>query len=125
MISNYDAKTYHLDDDFINDRTQFEKATDLSTSVVNYNYPNLFEFRSKLLPGDNQRDYDFFESKEYLEAKSIDLELITNDINQIHEMTNNFSALMLYLRMRTGHELPKLANDAEEIIALLKETYLD
>jgi hypothetical protein len=125
MISKYDALTYHLDDDFINDRTQFEKATDLSTSVVNYNYPNLFEFRRKLLPEDNVRAYNFFDSQEYLEAKSIDLELITNDINQIHEMTNNFSALMLYLRMRTGDELPKLANDAEEIIALLKETYLE
>jgi hypothetical protein len=36
MISKYDAFTYHLDDDFINDRIQFEKATDLSVSIVNH-----------------------------------------------------------------------------------------
>lgn len=125
MISEYDAFTYHLDDDFINDRIQFEKATDLSTKVVNHNYPNLLEFRIKLLPIDNTRDYNFFESQEYLAANSINLELITKDINQIQEMANTYSVLMLYLRIRTDDELPQLANDAAEIIALLKETYLD
>jgi hypothetical protein len=125
MISEYDAFTYHLDDDFINDRIQFEKATELSVSVVNHNYPNIFEFSEKLLPNDNVRDYNFFESQEYLEAKSFSLGLITNDINQIHKMANSYSVLMLYLRIRTDVELPKLTNDAEKIIALLKETYLE
>jgi len=125
MISEYHAFTYHLDDDFINDRIQFEKATDLSTKVVNYNYPNLMEFRFKLLPKGNLRDYNFFESKEYLAAKSIKLELITKDIYQIQEMTNSYSVLIIYLRMRIDAELPRLANDAKEIIALLKETYIE
>jgi len=125
MISEYDAFTYHLDDDFINDRIQFEKATDLSTSVINYNYPNIFEFSEKLLPNDNARDYDFFESQEYVEAKSINLGLITKDINQILKMANSYNVLMLYLRIRTDVELPELVIDAEKIIALLKETYLD
>ncbi len=125
LISEYDSFTYHLDDDFINDRIQFEKATDLSTSVVNHNYPNFFEFSEKLLPNNNIRDYNFFESQEYLEAKSFNLELITKDINQVHKMANNYNVLMLYLRIRTDVELPKLTNDAEKIIALLKETYLD
>ncbi len=124
MISKYDAKTYHLDDDFINDRI-FEKATELSTSVVNHNYHNFFEFSKKLLPNDNVRDYDFFESQEYLVAKSINLGLITNDINQIHEMANSYSVLMVYLRIRTDNELPNVANDATEIITLLKQTYFD
>ncbi len=125
MISEYDAFTYHLDDDFVNDRIQFEKATDLSTKVVNYNYPNLLEFRIKLLPIDNVRDYNFFESQEYLVANSINLDVITKDINQIQEMTNSYSVLMLFLKIRIDDELPKLANDAAEIIALLKETYID
>ena len=125
MISEYDAFTYHLDDDFINDRIQFEKATDLSTSVINYNYPNIFEFSEKLLPNDNVRDYNFFESHEYLEAKSFNLGLITKDINQIHKMANSYNVLMLYLRIRTDVELPELVDDAEKIIVLLKETYLE
>lgn len=125
MISEYDAFTHHLDDDFINDRIQFEKATDLSVSVVNHNYPNLFEFSEKLLPNNNERENNFFESKEYVEAKSIDLGLITKDLDKIHEMTNSYNVLMRYLRIRTDVELPKLAHDAEKMITLLKETYLD
>ena len=125
MISEYDAFTYHLDDDFINDRIQFEKATNLSGAVVNHNYPNIYAFSEKLLPNDNVRDYNFFESEEYIEAKTIYLDLITSDLDQIHEMTNSYSVLMRYLRIRTDVELPKLINDAKEIIALLKTTYLE
>lgn len=124
MISEYDAFTYHLDNDFINDRIQFEKATDLSVSVVNHNYPNLFEFSERLLPNNNERVSNFFESTEYVEAKSMDLELITKDLDQIHEMTNSYSVLMRYLRIRTDVELPKLTKDAEKIIMLLEEAYL-
>lgn len=125
MISEYDAQTYHLDDDFINDRIQFEKATDLSASIVNHNYPNIYEFSEKLLPNNNERNGNFFESQEYKDANSIDLGLITNNLDQIHEMTNNYLVLMRYLRIRTDVELPELTNNAEEIIALLKETYID
>jgi len=125
MIAKYDADTNHLDDDFINDRIQFEKATDLSVSIVNYNYPCFLELRKKLLPIDNVRDYNFFESEEYLVAKSINLGLITNDINQINKMVNSYSVLLLYLRIRIDEELPVLVHDASEIITLLKETYLN
>lgn len=125
LISEYDAFTFHLDEDFINDRTQFEKATDLSVTVVNQNYPNLFEFSEKFLPIDNQREENFFETKEYIEVKSIDLGLITKDLDQIHKMTNSYSILMRYLRIRTDDELPKLVKDAKVLIALLKETYIE
>ena len=125
-IAEYDALTYHLDDDFINDRNQFEKATDLSVSVVNHNYPNINEFSDKHLPiPDKGRDPDFYESTEYLEAKSINLGLITDDIGRVHEMSNSYNVLMTYLRIRTEVELPRLTNDAKELITLLKETYLD
>ncbi len=125
MISEYDATTFHLIDDFINDRIQFEKATDLSVSVVNHNYPNLDLLSRKLLPNNNKRDYDFFESDEYIAAKSDNLGLITNNVIQIHKMTNSYIVLKRYLKMRTIGELPRLTYDANELISLLKETYLE
>jgi len=125
MISKYDAFTFHLDDDFINDRIQFEKATEFSGSVVNTNYPNIYEFGEKLLPNNNLRESDFFDSHEYLEAKSMNLGLITNDLDKVLQMTNSYNVLMIYLRIRTDEELPKLTNDAKEIIALIKKTYLE
>ena len=124
-ISKYDAFTYHLDEDFVNDRIQFEKATELSASIVNHNYLNLYEFNEKLLPNNNFRINDFFESEEYLEAKSVNLDLLTKDIKEIQEMVNRYKILMLYLRIRTDMELPKLISDAEEIIVLLKQNYLE
>jgi len=125
MISEYDAFTHHLDNDFINDRIQFEKATDLSVSVVNHGYPNIYEFSEKLLPNNNERDHNFFESKEYIEANSIDIGLLTKDLDQIREMTNSYSVLMRYLRIRTDKELPELTYEAEKLISVLKEEYLD
>lgn len=125
MIAEYDALTYHLDEDFINDRTQFEKATELSVTVVNQNYPNIYEFSEKHNPNNIDRDADFFESPEYLEAKSVDIGLVTKDLNKIHEMTNSYIVLMRYLRIRTNDELPRLTKDAKKIITLLKETYLE
>lgn len=125
MISEYDAFTYHLDDDFVNDRIQFEKTTDLSISIVNHGYPNIYSFSEKLLPNNNIKDYIFHNSKEYLLAKSIHLDLLTNDLRDIHEMTNSFLVLMRYLRIRTDVELPKLTNDARSIILKLEKTYLE
>ena len=79
-----------------------------------------------MLPENNNvRNYDFFESQEYLMAKSFNLGLLTKDINQIHEMANSYNVLMLHLRIRTDIELPVLANNAAGIIALLRDTYLD
>ncbi len=40
-------------------------------------------------------------------------------------MSNSYIVLMTYLRIRTEVELPRLTNDAKELITLLKETYLD
>ena len=125
MISKYDAFTYHLDDDFINDRIQFEKATELSGSVVNTNYPNIYEFSEMLLPNNNLRDRNFFNSPEYLEAKSMDIRMITEDLDKVLEMTSSYNVLMIYLRIRTDEELPKLTNNAKDITALLKKTYLE
>jgi hypothetical protein len=65
MIANYDAFTHHLDVDYINDRVQFEKTTELITTIVNNNYPNFTDLHAKLLPQNNVRDYDFFDSDEF------------------------------------------------------------
>jgi hypothetical protein len=125
MIANYDALTHHLDVDYINDRVQFERATELITAIVNNNYPNYSELHAKLLPLNNVRDYDFFDSKEYQEAESYNLELLTDDMNELHKAVNNFNLLKAYLQMRTDYELPDLIDKAETLIRLLKETYID
>ena len=123
MISEYDAFTQHLDVDYVNDKAQFEKCTALAAQIVNYNYPNFYALREKLLPLNNDRDYDFFETAEFKEAEAYPLSLLTNDINLIHEAVNNYNILVVYLRIRTDAEIPKLKDDIEALIQLLNQTY--
>jgi hypothetical protein len=125
MIANYDALTHHLDVDYINDRVQFEKATALTTEIVNNNYPNFTELHAMLLPLNNVRDYDFVESEEYKQAEAYNFRLLSDDMNELHKAVNNFNLLKAYFQLRTDHELPELIEKAKELIRLLKETYID
>jgi hypothetical protein len=125
MIANYDALAHHLDVDYINDRVQFEKTTAIITAVVNNNYPNFTELHAMLLPLNNVRDYNFFDSKEYKQAEAYNLRLLSDDIDVLHEAINNFNLLKAYLQIRTDHELPELIEKAKELIRMLNETYID
>ncbi len=125
MIANYDALTHHLDVDYINDRVQFENTTASITAIVNNNYPNFAELHAMLLPMNNDRGYDFVDSKVYKQAEAYNFRLLTEDINELHMAVNNYNLLKTYLQMRTDSELPELIEKAEKIISLLKETYID
>jgi len=125
MIANYDALTHHLDVDYINDRVQFEKTTELITTIVNNNYPNFSELHAMLLPLNNVRDFDFIDSKEYKQAETFNLSLLSDDIDELHKAVNNYNLLKAYIQMRTDSELPELIDKAESLIRLLTETYID
>ena len=120
-IAEYDAFTHHLDEDYENDKSQFEKAIQFSSSVVNYNYSNFDELRRSLLPGNNERGYDFFSTAEYKIGIAQNLQLLTKDMNDIYQMGNGFNILKSYLKIRTTDELPRLRNDASSLIMMLKE----
>ncbi len=53
------------------------------------------------------------------------MRLITNDINDIDKVINSLIRLQGYYDIRTTIELPNLTSNAEELITLLKETYLE
>lgn len=122
-IAKYDAETSHLDEDYENDKLQFEKCTQLMSLVVNTNYSNFDTFYEMLLPGDNRRSYDLFSSKQYKIAKEQNLDIITNNIDDIYKMVNGYNVLKSYLKIRTDDELPKLIKDIELLISALKDTY--
>jgi len=119
-IAKYAAFTHHLDEDYFNDKAQFEKATELISLVVNNNYSNFDEIHHKLLPINNFRDFDFFKSLEYRNGKKENLDLLTDDIIDIHKAVNSFNVLKSYLMIRTQNELPILIDDAQGLIVLLK-----
>ena len=138
-IAQYDAFTHHLDQDYINDLEASKNCDLLISQIIDKNYYNFKElykmmrlFETK--PPDFDEEYfehskltgfDLFSTPQYDKAKAQDLQLITNDINKVHIAINSIISLQLTLELRTVYELPKLIYDAEALITLLKETYLN
>lgn len=138
-ISQYDSFTYHLDQDYINDNINARNCSELISQVINKNYKNLKElsyamgtyskrsdWEENYMVYVNSKDrFDFFSSDSYQAAKAEGLDLLTKDVNTINVVMNNLISLKETLRMRADFELPKLINDAEELIELLNKTYLE
>lgn len=137
-IAQYDAFTHHLDQDNIHDQETSKNCDLLISQIIDKNYSNfkelykvmrLFEtkppdFDEKYFEHSKLTGFDFFSTPEYKTAKVQGLRLITNDISKVHNAINGIISLRLDLELRTVYELPKSIYDAEELIALLKETYL-
>ena len=134
-IAQYDAYTHHLDQDYIFDLEARNNCDLLISQIINKNYYNYKELDkairlyglepSDFLKHGKLSGFDFFSTPEYKMAKTQGLRLITNDINKVHIAINSLISLRKSLEIRTELESPKLIHDAEELITLLKETYLN
>ena len=127
-IGMYDAFSHHLDEDYLNDKAKSENALILISQVVNSNYINIIELRKDVLVKINNPDFNefhFYSEPEYLKSKTYNLRLITNDIKDINIIINVLIRLQAYYDIRSNIELPQLTSDAEELITLLKATYLE
>ena len=122
-ISEYDALTKHLDQDYANDENNIRQAADLAMSIISMNYPN----QEEIIVYDDDSDEDllaaFFDSDQYQQIKSNDLQLLTDDINKVRRATNNFISLSYYLSARPEIEIPRLRANALEIIELIGSEY--
>ena len=124
IIVKYDAFSHHMDEDYYNDKAQSENSTQLISKVINNNYPNIHELSTMLLTSIYAgEEVDIFRTEEYKIAKAHNLGLITTNLFDVHHAVNNFLRLQYNLRIRTKRELPKLIEDAEALITMLKSTY--
>jgi len=122
-IGEYDAFTQHLDEDYLNDKAKTEDAIELLNKVTNNNYSNIDGFRNNVLFKTNDLKYEefsYFLEPEYLKAKSYNLKLITQDINDVNRAINSLIRYQFHLNIRSKSELPRLIKDAEKLITLLK-----
>ena len=127
-IGEYDAFTHHLDEDYLNDKAQSENTLNQISHVINSNYSNIKELRKNVLVKINNPlviGFQYYKEPEYLKAKDYNLKLITNDINDVEKVINGLIRLQAYYDIRSGIEIPQLTKDAEELIKVLKETYLE
>lgn len=127
-IGEYDAFTHHFDGDYLNDKAKSENALSLISQVVNSNYSNIKELRKSVLMKINNpelNDFHIYLEPEYLKAKNYKLRLITNDKKDVDMVINSLIRLQSYYDIRYNIEIPELTSDAEELISLLKKTYLE
>jgi len=120
-ISAYEAFTNHLEGDFDFDRTVGTNSVALAGTVIDMNYPNVYELFGVASP----QAFSFPESPFHLAYKDTDLSLLTDDMNDIKIVVNSYLVLGGYygIRPRAENEMPWLAADARELIALLQEEY--
>jgi len=125
-IGKYDALTYHLDEDYLNDKAKSEISLSLISQVVNIEYVNIIDLRKSVLININNPElnrFHYYLEPEYLKCKKNDLRVITEDINDIKKVMNSLIRLQAYYDIRSKIELPQLTADAEELISLLKAEY--
>lgn len=124
LISEYDAYTKHLDEDYYSDKAQGEIASQSLSKVANYNYPNLDQLTEVMRVATISGEIaDVIQDSNYKLAESYNLRLITDDIQIVQEAINHYTRLRFNLNIRTQIELPELLNKAERLIELLEKEY--
>jgi len=122
-ISEYDALTRHLDQDYANDDNNIRVAVNVALDVVNMNYPN----REQINVYEDDITDDlvaaFFDSELYREIRRNDLALLTDDLNEVNHVVNTFLVLASSLDARTSIEFPRLKANGLEIIDLINAEY--
>ena len=120
-IAAYEAFTNHLEGDFDFDRSFGVRSVALAGTVVDMNYPNVHDSFGPSLAS----SFSFPESQFHLEYKDTNLSLMADDMEDIKVVVNSYLILGGYygIRPRAQGEMPQLAADARELIALLKDEY--
>ena len=120
-ISAYEAFTKHLEGDFEFDRTVGTNAVALAGTVIDMNYRNVHEIFGASSPS----TFSFPESPFHEAFKDTNLSLLTDDLEEIKVVVNSYLTLGGYygIRPRAENEMPWLAEDARELIEMLKDEY--
>jgi len=120
-ITAYDSFTHHLDEDFFMDREIFMEATRRTDEVVDLSY-RINEQAITVWQEIYSEPYAFPSPKLHELYKEAELHLLTNDIDDVKVLVNKFEHLQT-IRARTEGEIPRLLEDARELIEMLKSEY--
>lgn len=127
LLVKYEAFTNHMDLDYQEDLESKAAARKLINRVVNRNYDINFD-NIQLITSkgfDSLKMIDFSKSKTYIELKKQSVDFINKDETLLREAINTYIEYNENLDTRYGYELPRLLKDAESIIQILEDNYLD
>lgn len=119
----YESYSYHLDEDFEFDKTNAQKADELSSQLLNLNSPYI----SKLVAMENSnfgdRMFNIYETEAYHISKANDLKLLSYDETLIKRFVNMYIIIQDNYNIRGLKEMPEIIEDATDLITLLKKEY--
>jgi len=120
-ITAYDSLTRHLSDDYTTDRELSLELMKLADEVVDSNYP--FDEQVLAVWRELSREpFAFPPTKLHELYRDTELHLLTDDINKIRALVNKYEKLRGLLA-RADYEIPRLTENANELIDLLKTEY--
>lgn len=130
-ISEYDALTRHLDQDYAEDGVRGMQASDEARALYNRNYPNLEEIDDLLTTGIvptvelsfSETLDGFLKTDAYQKVKANDMPILTDDIRELQRAANAFMEYGDLLEARTEIEIPRLRGFGAEIIELIATEY--
>ena len=129
-ISEYEALTYHLEEDQVSDSRNARDAYLATNRVINRNFSGRVEIDKYFNAASDGETTDeamrqFPSTEFYRHAKQNDVELVASDIRSVQEMANVLISYSGDLDARPGHELPRLMSMAQDLIDLIDTEYPD
>ena len=121
----YESFSQHLDEDFNGDIVNFEKANDQMIKVLNLNsvyFKRIAQWEADTF---NAPFESVFQSTPFLESRSHELPLGSNDAKDLNEFMNRLIIIQDDYRIRGFSEMPEIIDDAHELIELLQNEYIE
>lgn len=128
-ISDYDALTQHLDQDYREDEQSARAIWRLVNELIDQNYPQeglyeLLEWEDGFTDDDIERRLtDFREIDTFTQLARLQRPLLSHDLAQFRQLANLNRDYAETIRPRTEIELPRLREFAREIQSLIDEEY--
>jgi len=119
----YEAFSYHLDEDFAYDRSNAENANAVMMQVLNLNSPYFSKIQEMESDRFNDPTLDIYATSIYTDSKAADLPLVSYDPALINQFVNVFINIQAEYRIRGLNEMPRIIENAKELIELLKAEY--
>jgi hypothetical protein len=120
-ITTYDSLTHHLDEDYMFDRDLVLDAMKVADEIIDSSY--LVDDEAMAVLREVFREpYSFPPTKLYELYKDTDLQLLTDDASKLRVLANKYDHLG-GMRARSEAEIPRLVENARDLIELLNAEY--
>jgi len=119
----YEAFSRHLDSDYEGDYSNYDASTNIRARVIDFNDPYFAEILKVEATEAGVSKRRYFESPYYFKSKENEFPLLTQDRALLAEFTNKQIHIQNSVRVRGFLEMPRIIEDAQELISMLKDEY--